>query len=67
MDRNKVAAGRDGRDIDEYIRKTAALDTTNFNFKVSKNRISIQSPHYMMDYDLSVGPDGKWLIVALHL
>ncbi len=66
VDRKKVAEGHHSRDIDKFISEFSPLDTGDFRFIVSETKVSIQSIHHCMDYDMEKGGNGKWVIVSIH-
>ena len=66
VDRAKVAEGRHGVDIDQFITEQAKTDTSHFEYVGSGPRISIRSPNHNMDYELEQAEDGQWVIVSIH-
>lgn len=66
IDGEKTAAGRHGVDADEFISEFSGVDTSDFRYIVGDGRVSIQSRHHNMDYDMERTEDGRWLIVSIH-
>ncbi len=66
VDRERVAEGRHGRDIERFIDESRGLDTNRFVYFSAGSRVTIRSADHCMDYDMDKVDDERWVIVAIH-
>ena len=66
VDRYKIAEGRHGRKIEEFISEYKDIDTREFRYIATGSRVTIRAPNHNMDYDMEKREDGKWVIVSIH-
>ena len=66
VNRDRIAEGRHGRDIERFINESGRLDTSGFVYVAGKARVSIRSNDHCMDYEMEPTDDGRWVIVSIH-